>query len=65
MKQSGLRPADDAVARALEIDGTPPGRAHDRDHHGGQAQQQIDGASHWIPLDAPGRLIDLLSEWLR
>jgi pimeloyl-ACP methyl ester carboxylesterase len=26
--------------------------------------EQIDGASHWIPLDAPGRLNDLLLEWL-
>jgi pimeloyl-ACP methyl ester carboxylesterase len=26
--------------------------------------EQIGGASHWIPLDAPGRLNDLLLEWL-
>jgi pimeloyl-ACP methyl ester carboxylesterase len=26
--------------------------------------EQIDGASHWIPLDAPGQLNDLLLEWL-
>jgi pimeloyl-ACP methyl ester carboxylesterase len=27
--------------------------------------EEIDGASHWIPVDAPGRLNDLLLEWLR
>jgi pimeloyl-ACP methyl ester carboxylesterase len=27
--------------------------------------QEIDGASHWIPLDAPDRLNELLLEWLR
>jgi pimeloyl-ACP methyl ester carboxylesterase len=27
--------------------------------------EQIDGASHWIPLDAPDRLNDLLLDWLR
>jgi pimeloyl-ACP methyl ester carboxylesterase len=26
--------------------------------------EQIDGASHWIPLDAPHRLNQLLIEWL-
>jgi pimeloyl-ACP methyl ester carboxylesterase len=26
--------------------------------------EQIDGASHWIPLDAPDRLNELLLEWL-
>ena len=26
--------------------------------------EQIDGASHWIPLDAPGRLNSLLLEWI-
>jgi pimeloyl-ACP methyl ester carboxylesterase len=26
--------------------------------------EQIDGASHWIPLDAPDRLNQLLLEWL-
>ena len=26
--------------------------------------EQIDGASHWIPLDAPDRLNQLLIEWL-
>lgn len=26
--------------------------------------EQIDGASHWIPLDAPGQLNNLLLEWL-
>jgi pimeloyl-ACP methyl ester carboxylesterase len=26
--------------------------------------EEIDGASHWIPVDAPGRLNDLLLEWL-
>ncbi len=25
----------------------------------------IEGASHWIPLDAPDRLNALLAEWLR
>jgi len=25
---------------------------------------RIDGASHWIPLDAPGRLNELLLDWL-
>jgi pimeloyl-ACP methyl ester carboxylesterase len=27
--------------------------------------EEIEGASHWIPVDAPGRLNDLLLEWLR
>lgn len=27
--------------------------------------EQIEGASHWIPLDAPDRLNELLLEWLR
>jgi pimeloyl-ACP methyl ester carboxylesterase len=27
--------------------------------------EEIDGPSHWIPVDAPGRLNDLLLEWLR
>jgi pimeloyl-ACP methyl ester carboxylesterase len=27
--------------------------------------EQIDGASHWIPLDAPDRLNQLIIEWLR
>jgi pimeloyl-ACP methyl ester carboxylesterase len=27
--------------------------------------EQIAGASHWIPLDAPGRLNELLLDWLR
>jgi pimeloyl-ACP methyl ester carboxylesterase len=27
--------------------------------------EQIDGASHWIPLDASDRLNQLLIEWLR
>jgi pimeloyl-ACP methyl ester carboxylesterase len=27
--------------------------------------EQIDGASHWIPLDAPDRLNELLLDWLR
>jgi pimeloyl-ACP methyl ester carboxylesterase len=26
--------------------------------------EQIDNASHWIPLDAPDRLNQLLLEWL-
>ncbi len=26
--------------------------------------EQIEGASHWIPLDAPDRLNQLLIEWL-
>ena len=26
--------------------------------------EQIDGASHWIPLDAPDRLNQFLIEWL-
>jgi pimeloyl-ACP methyl ester carboxylesterase len=26
--------------------------------------EEISGASHWIPLDAPARLNDLLLEWL-
>ena len=26
--------------------------------------EQIDGASHWIPLDSPDRLNHLLIEWL-
>jgi pimeloyl-ACP methyl ester carboxylesterase len=26
--------------------------------------EEIEGASHWIPLDAPGRLNDLLLDWL-
>jgi pimeloyl-ACP methyl ester carboxylesterase len=26
--------------------------------------EQIEGASHWIPLDAPDRLNHLLIEWL-
>ena len=26
--------------------------------------EQIDGASHWIPLDASDRLNQLLIEWL-
>jgi hypothetical protein len=65
VKQSGLRPAGDVVARALEIGpGSSPAERTIRHHHGGQAQRQIDGASHWIPLDAPGRLNDLLFEWL-
>jgi pimeloyl-ACP methyl ester carboxylesterase len=27
--------------------------------------EQIPEASHWIPLDAPQRLSELLLEWLR
>jgi pimeloyl-ACP methyl ester carboxylesterase len=27
--------------------------------------EEIQDASHWIPLDAPGRLNDLLLDWLR
>lgn len=27
--------------------------------------EQIDGASHWIPLDAPDRVNELVIEWLR
>jgi pimeloyl-ACP methyl ester carboxylesterase len=27
--------------------------------------EEIDGATHWLPLDAPGQLNDLLLEWLR
>jgi len=27
--------------------------------------EEIDGASHWIPLDAPGQLNSLLLDWLR
>ena len=27
--------------------------------------EQIAGASHWIPLDAPDRLNELLLDWLR
>jgi pimeloyl-ACP methyl ester carboxylesterase len=26
--------------------------------------EEIPGASHWVPLDAPGRLNDLLLDWL-
>ncbi|MGH3195373.1 MAG: alpha/beta fold hydrolase [Streptosporangiaceae bacterium] len=27
--------------------------------------EEIPGASHWVPLDAPGRLNGLLLDWLR
>ena len=27
--------------------------------------EEIPGASHWVPLDAPARLIELLLDWLR
>ena len=27
--------------------------------------EEIPGASHWVPLDAPVRLTELLLEWLR
>jgi len=27
--------------------------------------EEIEGASHWIPLDAPDRLNELLLGWLR
>jgi pimeloyl-ACP methyl ester carboxylesterase len=27
--------------------------------------EEIEGASHWVPLDAPGRLNELLLEWLK
>jgi len=27
--------------------------------------EQIEGVSHWIPLDAPDRLNQLLLEWLK
>ncbi len=27
--------------------------------------EQIAGASHWIPLDAPDRLNELLLDWFR
>jgi pimeloyl-ACP methyl ester carboxylesterase len=27
--------------------------------------EEIRDASHWVPLDAPGRLNELLLEWLR
>jgi pimeloyl-ACP methyl ester carboxylesterase len=27
--------------------------------------EEISGASHWVPLDAPDRLNELLLEWLR
>jgi pimeloyl-ACP methyl ester carboxylesterase len=27
--------------------------------------EEVPDASHWVPLDAPGRLNDLLLEWLR
>jgi pimeloyl-ACP methyl ester carboxylesterase len=26
--------------------------------------EEIPGASHWVPLDAPDRLNDLLLDWL-
>jgi pimeloyl-ACP methyl ester carboxylesterase len=27
--------------------------------------EEIPGASHWVPLDAPERLNELLLDWLR
>ena len=27
--------------------------------------EEVPGASHWVPLDAPGRLNELLLDWLR
>jgi pimeloyl-ACP methyl ester carboxylesterase len=27
--------------------------------------EEIPGASHWVPVDAPGRLNELLLDWLR
>lgn len=27
--------------------------------------ERIDNASHWLPVDAPDRLNELLLEWLR
>jgi pimeloyl-ACP methyl ester carboxylesterase len=33
--------------------------------HGPWRYEEIPGASHWVPLDAPARLNELLLDWLR